>query len=300
MSLERQTLQMSGVDGQSRYQVEPLVIMSILDHYKRRPLNQERVIGTLLGSRLNDLTVTINNCFPVPHNERSDDHVVAVDMDYQAQMAELFGRVSPNLFVVGWYTTGGASALSPSSVAIAKSFQSLMAPTSFEPVMLSVDTTLESSKLAIKAFRMTAVQGTTDPGATIVAVFDELDLNLITTEEDKIGIDALIQSQPDDDTFDSPATLLSPRRGLLMSLENLHGMLSYVAEYVDRVVAGEIPGDDEIGQILARTMAELPRFDAGYFDRAFNDAVSDLLAINFLTSLTRAQLAIADRVNLLA
>lgn len=254
MSLERQTLQLSDAEATVRYQVEPLVIMSILDHFKRRQLKQDRVIGTLLGTRLSDTVISINNCFPVPHMER-DDGVVAVDMEYHNQMAELHARVSPNLSIIGWYSTGSAATLSSSSVAIAKSFQTLMSGSSFDPILLTVDTSLESSKLAIKAFRMSTVTSCTDSSTPIIAVFEEQDLTLITTEDDKIGIDALIQSTPDDDTFDSPATLLSSRRGLLMSLENLHGMLSDISEYVDRVVAGETEPSQEVGQILAELWA---------------------------------------------
>lgn len=50
------------------YKLHPVVVLSILDHYKRRPNNVTRVIGTLLGEKKGDV-IYIKNSFPVPHQE---------------------------------------------------------------------------------------------------------------------------------------------------------------------------------------------------------------------------------------
>jgi hypothetical protein len=53
--------------------IEPVVLLSILDHATRRNANQKRVIGTMLGVRSDDgAEVEIRNCFAVPHNESSE------------------------------------------------------------------------------------------------------------------------------------------------------------------------------------------------------------------------------------
>jgi len=65
--------------------VHPVVILSILDHYMRRKENQDRVIGTLLGTPV-DGVIEVRNCFPVPHNE---DEAVAMDMVFHKDMYEL-------------------------------------------------------------------------------------------------------------------------------------------------------------------------------------------------------------------
>ena len=64
-----------GTESNSKYNIHPVVIFSILDHYSRRHEGQQRVIGTLLG-RAGKLekTVEVTNCFPVPHTEK--DQVV--------------------------------------------------------------------------------------------------------------------------------------------------------------------------------------------------------------------------------
>lgn len=53
--------------------VNPVVLLSMLDHYIRRNENQQRVIGTLLGVRSDDGSeVEIKNCFPVSHTEEDE------------------------------------------------------------------------------------------------------------------------------------------------------------------------------------------------------------------------------------
>jgi hypothetical protein len=51
-----------------RCRIHPVVLLSILDHHVRRPQNNARVIGTLVGEYKEGL-VDIRNCFAVPHEE---------------------------------------------------------------------------------------------------------------------------------------------------------------------------------------------------------------------------------------
>lgn len=52
--------------------VHPMVLFSVLDHYLRRPENQKRVIGTLLGT-VSANVVEITNSFAVPHMEKNNE-----------------------------------------------------------------------------------------------------------------------------------------------------------------------------------------------------------------------------------
>jgi hypothetical protein len=81
--------------------IHPTALFSILDHYLRRTDAQQRVIGTLLGTRSEgDDTVSVRNAFAVLHSETSEQ--VAVDKDYHRAMFELSQRVSPKESIVGW------------------------------------------------------------------------------------------------------------------------------------------------------------------------------------------------------
>jgi translation initiation factor 3 subunit F len=86
--------------------VHPSVLAQILDHQSRKPAEQPRVIGTLLGVRSSETGSTgssseieIRNCFALPHVET--DKEVAVDMEYHRSMMNLLG--SGREVLVGWY-----------------------------------------------------------------------------------------------------------------------------------------------------------------------------------------------------
>jgi hypothetical protein len=81
--------------------IHPTALFSILDHYLRRTDTQQRVIGTLLGTRSEgDDTVSVRTAFAVLHSETSEQ--VAVDMDYHRAMFDLSQRVNPKESIVGW------------------------------------------------------------------------------------------------------------------------------------------------------------------------------------------------------
>ena len=81
--------------------IHPTALFSILDHYLRRTDTQQRVIGTLLGTRSEgDDTVSVRTAFAVLHSETSEQ--VAVDMDYHRLMFDLSQRVNPKESIVGW------------------------------------------------------------------------------------------------------------------------------------------------------------------------------------------------------
>ena len=81
-------------------EVHLVALFSILDHYLRRTDKQERVIGTLLGSRSDTGEIEVRTAFAVLHSETAEQ--VAVDMEYHHTMYELHHKVNPKEVIVGW------------------------------------------------------------------------------------------------------------------------------------------------------------------------------------------------------
>ena len=52
--------------------VHPLVVVSILHHFLRRPKGESRVFGALLGSMVDNALVDLRNCFAVPYSVVED------------------------------------------------------------------------------------------------------------------------------------------------------------------------------------------------------------------------------------
>jgi translation initiation factor 3 subunit F len=82
--------------------IHPVALFSILDHFLRRTESQERVIGTLLGTRT-ETDIEVKSSFAVIHNET--DEQVALDMDYHRTMYDLHQKVNPKEIIVGWWVT---------------------------------------------------------------------------------------------------------------------------------------------------------------------------------------------------
>lgn len=80
--------------------VHPVALFSILDHYLRRGDAQDRVIGTLLGTRSETGEIDVRSSFAVLHKENAEQ--VAVDMEYHRTMYDLHHKVNSKEVIVGW------------------------------------------------------------------------------------------------------------------------------------------------------------------------------------------------------
>mmetsp|Transcript_48662 Transcript_48662/g.90299 ORF Transcript_48662/g.90299 Transcript_48662/m.90299 type:complete len:91 (+) Transcript_48662:3-275(+) len=83
------------------------------------------------------------------------------------------------------------------------------------------------------------------------------------------------------------------------SMERLLGLLDSAKGYVDDVVAGKVAADVSIGRMIAETLAAVPRIDAEAFHKIFHTSLQDLLMVVYLSNLTRAQLALAEKIKTL-
>jgi translation initiation factor 3 subunit F len=75
----------------SSVKVHPVVFFQIVDTYERRPENSHRVIGTLLGTAVENGVVEVKNCFCVPHSESGEE--VALELDFAKDLYDLHQKV---------------------------------------------------------------------------------------------------------------------------------------------------------------------------------------------------------------
>jgi len=277
------------------YKVHPVVVFSILDHFKRRGDKQDRVVGTLLGEIDEGTnTVYIKNCFPVPHKGDDDELSVTVNMAYHAKMRSLHQKVNKREVCVGWYTTGEKVSY------ISSLIHEVYRNECQEPLLLMVDVNVaKSHRMAIKGYVGKTIKVGSKDRET-AARFEAVDLDSHAYEGEKIGVDALINANPpdDNDRLDAPATILSDFENLLhLSLHNLISMVEKSKDYVDEVVEGKVEGDSEIGLMLSHAIAAVPHLNAASFDKMFSGNIQDLLSILYLSNVTRTQLSIADKIN---
>ncbi|XP_008785406.1 eukaryotic translation initiation factor 3 subunit F [Phoenix dactylifera] len=258
--------------------VHPVVLFNICDCYVRRPDQADRVIGTLLGSVSPDGTVEIKNSYAVPHNESADQ--VALDIDYHHNMFMSHQKVNPKEVIVGWYSTGFG--VSGGSTLIHDFYSREVS----NPVHLTVDTGFQNGEASIKAY----VSVNLSLGdRQLAAQFQEIPLDLQMIEAERVGFDILKMSLVD--------KLPNDLEGMEASMERLLALIDDVYKYVDDVVEGRVTPDNNIGRFIADALSSVPKLSPAAFDKLFNDRIQDNLALVYLSSLTRTQLSVAEKLN---
>ncbi|CAL0334880.1 unnamed protein product [Lupinus luteus] len=275
---DRTVLQFSSSSSTLSAKVHPLVIFNICDCYVRRPDQAERVIGTLLGSVLPDGTVDIRNSYAVPHNESVDQ--VALDIEYHHNMLLSHQKVNPKEIIVGWYSTGlGVSGGS----ALIHEFYSREVP---NPIHLTVDTGFALGEGTVKAY----VSNNLLLGDhQIAAQFQEIPLDLRMIEAERIGFDTLKATTVD--------KIPSDLEGMESSMEHLLALIDDMYKYVDDVVEGRVVADNKIGRFISDAVGSLPKLPPSAFDKLVNDSLQDHLLLLYLSSITRTQLSLAEKLN---
>lgn len=249
-------------EGKDEYQVHPVVVLSMLDAYKRRPkdtegVTEDRVIGTLLGERQGN-KVYIKESFPVPYTAVKDEAMV--NTEYHRQMTLLKQRVNPKLEIVGWFSVGSAKLNLVSSL-IHQSYEEMVAEkndakednndaeakagennekrnnSGSGPVLLVINTALRGDRLNITAYRGSAIKVA---GQETQMRYDVTPLSLYAHESDRIGMDYLINDNPESENLDAPASIDTDVDAVTKWLSRLNEELDPVNMYLVAVASGKV------------------------------------------------------------
>lgn len=264
--------------------LHPVVLFNILDHFSRRNEGQNRVIGTLLGVS-QDGFVEIRNSFPVPHTEAEQ---VAVDMDFHRTMYDLHHKANPQEVMVGWYSTG--TEINANSVLIHEFYSGEL---NHPAIHLLMETDVSKKNLNVKAFVSSSTSSLSPETAPLVSHFLPVQLDLSLLEAERLGLEVLMRQK---EKLDGVVPLQTDLDNLESSMTSLLSMIDDVSEYIDRVLRKEIPEDKKIGRLLADAVASLPRLDKKNLEKLLNSSLQDILMVVYLASLTKAQLALSEKL----
>ncbi|KAG6850897.1 hypothetical protein H0H93_006723 [Arthromyces matolae] len=250
--------------------VHPVALFTILDHYLRRTDNQERVIGTLLGTRT-ETEIEVRSAFAVLHSETSEQ--VAVDMEYHR----------------GMYSTG--SNLNTYSALIQNFYTQETAPN--PAVHLAINTgVVEGQKTGVSAYVSSPIGVFPKPEN---CVFVPVPVEIRFHDSERSGLDLLTKTATSANaTSNQPVSDLDI---LEQSILTVQSMLDRVLTYVQGVLSGEVKGDPAIGRYLMDTLG------ASTDDinkTGFNASLQDTLMISYLANLVRSQAEVSSRLALTA
>lgn len=228
-------------------------------------------------------------------------------------MLALHKQVSPKDVVVGWYSTVGfnesnknQASGTPAQLAYITSlmhevFRGQMSSNSAEPLHLTVDVSMKGGMKingAINQVTRTKVNGV---ATDLLANFQPVPVEMYAYDEEKIGVDALISGVSDDlSRLDAPATLLTEAENIEATIVKVFESIETLEEYIEKVAAGKIANPDaQLALQIHHLVSSLPTLDVATFRQTFGTHIQDLLAIVYLANMTKNQLAIADKANML-
>jgi translation initiation factor 3 subunit F len=248
--------------------VQPQALFSILDHSTRRPPDQTRVIGTLLGTRsdADDSTITVHSSFAVGHTETTDQ--VEVDMEYQKTMLDLHKKGNPKEVLVGWYAT--SSELNTFS-ALIQNFYGGQGDGTWPYPAVHMTVSTEIGKAVEVRTYISAPVGVTAERAADSAAFIPVPYEIKYGEADRSGLELLSAAK---DKEDRTVASMTDIEGLEHALEDILGMLDRVGKYVEGVIEEEddTPPNTALGQYLLNALALAPKVDPADIEKDLYDS----------------------------
>ena len=121
-------------------------------------------------------------------------------------------------------------------------------------------------------------------------MFVPVPCDIKVSEGERIGMEVLARAKG------RPVAVASELENLERSVHRLEELLATVQTYVADVVAGRRPASVSVGRFLLDSVAAVPKIDQAKFEQIFNTNLQDLLMVVYLSTLTRTQLALAERL----
>eukprot|EP01023_Acetabularia_acetabulum_P017870 TRINITY_DN18997_c0_g3_i1.p1 TRINITY_DN18997_c0_g3~~TRINITY_DN18997_c0_g3_i1.p1 ORF type:complete len:299 (-),score=52.75 TRINITY_DN18997_c0_g3_i1:1144-1989(-) len=273
--MPRPRLSLKGNYGNKRIQIYPSVLLSILDAYQRRNQENQRAIGTLLGT-ITVSTVIVKDCFCVPHNE--DQVQVELDVQHHKIQAELYMKANPKYIIVGWFSGGNASEIFVNDALLQEYY--MKQNTVGMGVFLQVDTSLNSGKIDIKSF-MSRQLSLGDK--QLAQEFVEIPHEVMVDQLQSIVMDG-------DGNKDGHGVDL---KALQKTLEKIISMLGLIEDRLENS-GGTI--DTELGYKVHEALASVKFFQLEEFEQQLSNEVQDVLLFEYLGQALRTHLSMADKL----
>jgi len=271
--------------------VHPVVLFNIINAFERRNLEQSRVIGTLLGTQDKAGNVDITNSFVVQHREANGE--VAIDIEVAKELFELYRKVNSSENIVGWFSTGGGE-VNEYSVVI-HDYYSRETTT---PVHVTVDPA--KTGIQVKAFISTPFGV---PNKCMGTMFSPVPCLSMAAgyDTEMVGLKACMAASGitgrKPTSFESEVDMIFSAAS--KCTENIGAIIQFIDENIINSTGKAIPGNsNDIGRQLMAMIESVVPFGESE-DDALNTNLKDLLMVIYLANLSKTQLMLNEKLNLL-
>ncbi|KAF3331052.1 COP9 signalosome complex subunit 6a [Carex littledalei] len=279
------------------FKLHPLVIVNISDHYTRlkaqtlhsgessssaapsnggatgsAPPAPPRVFGCVIGVQ-RGRTVEIFNSFELLFDP--DTHTL--DRAFLEKKQELYKKVFPTFYILGWYSTG--SDVEESDMLIHRSLMDI----NENPIYVLLNPAIIHSQkdlpISIYETELHVIDGNPQ------LIFVKSSYNIETVEAERISVDHVAHLKPSDGG--SAATQLAAHlTGIHSAIKMLNSRVRILHQYLGAMQRGEVPLDNSLLRQVLSLLRRLPTIESEKFQDEFLMEFNDTLLMTYLAMFT--------------
>ncbi|KAK6947169.1 Rpn11/EIF3F, C-terminal [Dillenia turbinata] len=248
------------------FKLHPLVIVNISDHYTRvksqsnppptttttatatsPPSPPPRVFGCVIGIQ-RGRTVEIFNSFELLYDPSTD----SLDRSFLEKKQELYKKVFPNFYILGWYSTG--SDAQESDMHIHKALMDINESPVYVLLNPSINHAQKDLPVTIYESELHVIDGIPQ------LIFVRASYTIETVEAERISVDHVAHLKPSDGG--SAATQLAAHLTSIHSaIKMLNSRIRVLHHYLLAMQKGDIPCENSLLRQASSLLRRLPAID---------------------------------------
>ncbi|KAL7248954.1 hypothetical protein ACSBR1_011179 [Camellia fascicularis] len=259
------------------FKLHPLVIVNISDHYTRLksqsqpppPHNHRnggesttttsppppRVFGCVIGVQ-RGRTVEIFNSFELLYDPSSH----SLDRSFLEKKQELYKKVFPNFYILGWYSTG--SEADESDMHIHKALMDINESPVYVLLNPSINHAQKDLPVTIYESELHVIDGIPQ------LIFVRSSYTIETVEAERISVDHVAHLKPSDGG--SAATQLAAHlTGIHSAIKMLNSRIRVLHHYLLAMQKGDIPCENSLLRQVSSLLRRLPAIESEKFQDDF-------------------------------
>ena len=281
------------------FKLHPLVIVNVSDHYTRvkaqasfpaeapspgkaqascsaegspPPAEPPRVFGCVIGVQ-RGRTVEIFNSFELV----LDPVTGTLERAFLEKKLELYKKVFPEFYVLGWYSTG--SDVQDTDILIHKALMDI----NESPVYLLLNPAINHSQKDLPVTIYESELHVIDGGPQLI--FVKSNYTIETVEAERISVDHVAHLKPSDGG--SAATQLAAHlTGIHSAIKMLNSRVRVIQQYLGAMQKGDMPLDNSLLRQVSSLVRRLPAMESEKFQDDFLTEYNDTLLMTYLAMFT--------------
>ncbi|KAL8161172.1 hypothetical protein V2J09_012661 [Rumex salicifolius] len=300
LHLELESMAASSSSGLT-FKLHPLVILNISDHHTRVKTQTQhavagdstlpfppRVFGCVIGVQ-KGRTVEIFNSFELLY----DQDTQSLDRTFLEKKQELYKKVFPHFYILGWYSTGNDA--HESDMQIHKALMDI----NESPLYVLLNPNINHAQKDLPVTIFESELHVIDGAPQLIFVRSSYNIE-VTVEAERISVDHVAHLKPADGG--SAATQLAAHlSGIHSAIKMLNSRIRVLHQYLLAMQKGAVPTESSLLRQVSSLLRRLPTIESQKFQDDFLMEYNDTLLITYLASLTNCTSSInelVDKINI--